>query len=394
MSKALSDAALNEAGGPLSDLRVLDLSRLVAGNMLSVTLADFGADVIKVERPGRGDDLRNWTENGISNWWKTYGRNKRSLALEMRAPGSIELIKSLVAHCDVLIENFVPGKLEEMGLAPEVLHEINAKLVIVRVSGWGQTGPYAHKPGFGTLVEGMSGYAHLNGFPDKPPALPPLATADMVAGLYGAFAVMVAVREVERGGEGQTVDLSLFESIFSIVSMEAVKHRATGAVSMRTGNQSFNTAPRNVYVCKDGKYLALSGSMQSMFERIMTTIGRPDLISDPRFETNTARVENRDALDEILQDYFLQRDLAGNLEIMEAARVTVGPILSVEDLVTHPYIQGRGILEEVADADGQSWPLHVPVPRLSRTPGKIRNPAPDVGADTDEILALLGNKVR
>ncbi|GBF26981.1 succinyl-CoA--L-malate CoA-transferase beta subunit [bacterium MnTg02] len=376
--------------GPLDGIRVLDLSRLVAGNMLSVVLGDFGADVIKVENPGRGDDLRHWRVGGIETWWKVYGRNKRSLELNLKDAKALSRLKALVKTSDVFIENFVPGKLEALGLSPEILLDLNPKLIIVRVTAWGQTGPYANKPGFGTLVEAMSGYAHINGFPDKPPALPPLATADMVAGLYGAFAVLVAVREVEQNdGTGQIIDLSLFESMFSLVASEAVKHRVTGEVSFRSGNQSVNTAPRNIYMSADGKYVALSGSMQSMFERLVRTIGRPDLIEDPMFATNDDRIHNRDALDKILQDYFGTRTIANILEIMDEAGVTVAPVLSVADLMDHPFVVDRGVLEELADEDLGACPLNAPVPRLSSTPGGFRRPAPRLGEHTGEILQSL-----
>ena len=376
--------------GPLDGIRVLDLSRLVAGNMLSVVLGDFGADVIKVENPGRGDDLRHWRVGGIETWWKVYGRNKRSLELNLKDAKALSRLKALVKTSDVFIENFVPGKLEALGLSPEILLDLNPKLIIVRVTAWGQTGPYANKPGFGTLVEAMSGYAHINGFPDKPPALPPLATADMVAGLYGAFAVLVAVREVEQNdGTGQIIDLSLFESMFSLVASEAVKHRVTGEVSFRSGNQSVNTAPRNIYMSADGKYVALSGSMQSMFERLVRTIGRPDLIEDPMFATNDDRIHNRDALDKILQDYFGTRTIANILEIMDEAGITVAPVLSVADLMDHPFVVDRGVLEELADEDLGACPLNAPVPRLSSTPGGFRRPAPRLGEHTGEILQSL-----
>lgn len=374
----------------LNGICVLDLSRLVAGNMLSVVLADFGADVIKIERPDSGDDLRHWTEEGIETWWKVYGRNKRSLVLDLKDEQSLENLKTLAASSQVLIENFVPGKLEELGLGPTVLWEHNPKLIIVRVTGWGQTGPYSHRPGFGTLVEAMSGFAHLNGYPDRPPVLPPLAMADMFAGLYGAFGVMAALRNVEQnGGKGQIVDLTLFESMFSTIASEAAKFTATGDVSMRSGNQAVNTAPRNVYACSDGQFIALSASVQSMFERLARTIGRPDLIADARFATNEARVNNRDDLNQILQDYFGQQTRDENLADMEKAGVTIAPVLSVADLINHPYIQGREILQAIIDSDLGECPIPTPVPRLSNTPGQIERPAPKLGEHTEEILQMI-----
>lgn len=372
--------------GPLSDVRVLDLSRLVAGNMLSAYLADFGADVIKVEHPEKGDDLRHWREGGHDIYWKVYGRNKRSLTLDLKSEQGLTNLKRLVATSQILIENFVPGGLEKMGLAPAVLHEINPALVLVRVSGWGQTGPYQHKPGFGTLVEAMSGFAHLNGFPDKPPALPPLALADMIAGIYGAAGVLTALRVAEKTGQGQVIDLSLFEPIFSVIASEAAKFQATGEVSMRAGNQSSHTAPRNLYLCRDGKYVSMSGSMQSMAMRIFDTMGLPELKSDPRFANNDARVQNREELDAIISEFIGQRSQEENLALFEAAAVTVGPVCSVADLINHPYTVGRQAIVELPDEGLGKLPMHNIVPRLQSTPGGFRRPAPKLGEHTEEIL--------
>ena len=382
-----------DATGPLSDVRVLDLSRLVAGNMLSAYLADFGADVIKVEREGSGDDLRNWREAGWDIYWKVYGRNKRSLVLDLKAEEGMQTLKKLIAHSQILIENFVPGGLEKMGLAPDVLLALNPALVIVRVSGWGQTGPFSHKPGFGTLVEAMSGFAHLNGYPDRPPVLPPLALADMIAGIYGAAGVLTALRVAEKEGRGQVIDLSLFEPIFSVISSEAAKFKVTGEATMRAGNQSSHTAPRNIYACSDARFVAMSGSMQSMAMKIFDTMGRADLKTDPRFATNDARVENRDELDAIIGQYIGARTQQENLKIFEAAGVTVGPVCSVADLIEHPFVTGRQAIVEMQDRDLGSLPMHNVIPRLSETPGAFRRPAPRLGEHTQEILDELKRKV-
>lgn len=375
--------------GPLADVRVIDLSRLVAGNMLSAYLADFGADVIKVEREGKGDDLRSWREEGWDIYWKVYGRNKRSLVLDLKSDEGLSTLKRLLKHSHIFIENFVPGGLEKMGLGPDVLLEINPALVIVRVSGWGQTGPYKHKPGFGTLVEAMSGFAYLNGFPDRPPALPPLALADMIAGIYGAAGVLTALRVAEKEGRGQVIDLSLFEPIFSVISSEAAKSSLTGQATMRAGNQSSHTAPRNIYVCSDGKYVAMAGSMQSMAMRILDTIGRPELKTDVRFETNDGRVKNRDELDGIISAFIGSKTQDENLALFEAAGVTVGPVYSVIDLLDHPYAREREAIVELEDKDIGSVPMHNIVPRLSESPGGFRYPAPRVGEHTADVLAEL-----
>jgi len=379
------------AAAPLDGIRVLDLSRLVAGNMLTHQLADFGAEVIKVEKPGSGDDLRNWRVEGVSVHWKVYARNKKSVTLDMRGAPGRELLLRLVETAQVLVENFVPGTLEEWGLGPAVLQERNPRLIIVRVSGWGQTGPYREKPGFGSLVEAMSGFAAGNGFPDRPPVLPPLALADMIAGLSGAFATMVALRNIEQsGGSGQVIDLSLFEPIFSTLGPMAAIHQLTGEIPPRQGSRSNTTAPRNVYRCKDGRFVALSASMQSMAERLFRTIGRPELIEDPCFRTNADRVANGDAIDAIVGGFMADHTRDEALALFEAAGVTVGPVCDIADLVQHPFIRGRGVLSDYPDSEMGRLPMHGAVPRLSATPGRIRREAPALGADNDAIYGALG----
>src|SRR5215831_2656439 len=282
-----------EAACPLDGVRVIDMSRLVSGNMVSLQLADFGAEVVKIEDPRRGDPLRAWQTDGVSVHWKVYSRNKKSVAMSLREARGRELFLELVGAAQVLIENFRPGTLEIMGFAPEVLHRRNPRLVILRVSGWGQDGPYRDRPGFGTLVESMSGYAARIGFADREPVLPPTALADMVAGLYGAFAVMVALRRVEvDGGEGQVIDLPLLDPLFSFIATEAPIYGLTGAIRPRTGSRSETTSPRNVFKTKDGRYIGISASIQAMSERLFRAIGREHMISDPRFANNTARVSN------------------------------------------------------------------------------------------------------
>lgn len=379
------------ATGPLDGVRVLDLSRLVAGNVVSHVLADFGADVIKVEMPGRGDDLRAWKVEGVSTYWKVYARNKKSITLDYRSERGRELLLKLVRTAHVLIENFVPGRLEKMGLAPQELHKHNERLVIVRVSGWGQTGPFAHKPGFGTLVEAMSGFASMNGYADRPPVLPPLATADMLSGLYGASAALIALRHVEMaGGKGQVIDLSLFEPMLSVLGPEAANHRLTGMPTRRNGSRASNTAPRNIYECSDGKFVALSASMQSMAERLFAVMGREDLLTDARFRTNTDRVRNNDAIDAIVADFMRQRTQAENLELFDRAGVTVGPVCDAGDLMSHPYIVEREVLVTLPDPEMGELPMHNVVPRLSDTAGAIRSPAPKLGQHNTEILGAIG----
>ena len=388
----MSDPVLRpEAECPLDGVRILDLSRVVAGNALTVQLADFGAEVIKIETPGRGDDLRLWRIKGISTFWKVYARNKKSVTLNLREAEGRALLLRLVEGAQVLVENYRPGRLEEMGLAPDVLLARNPKLIIARVSGWGQTGMYRHKPGFGTLVEAMSGFAAMTGYEDRPPVLPPLAMADMIAGLSGASAVLTALRNVEvRGGEGQVIDLPLFDPIFSILGPMAANYKLTGEVPPRTGSRSNNTAPRNVYSTKDGGWTALSASTQGMFERLYKSIGREDVATDPRYQTNADRVAHTEILDGIVADWIGARTLDDVLAFFDDAGVTVGPVCDIADLMEHPYIADRGVIVEVPDDEMGAVPMHTIVPRLSGTPGAIRRPAPTLGQHTDEILDAIG----
>jgi crotonobetainyl-CoA:carnitine CoA-transferase CaiB-like acyl-CoA transferase len=378
------------AQGPLHGVRVLDLSRLVAGNMLSLQLADFGADVIKVEPPG-GDPLREWRDNGHSLHWKTYARNKRSIVLNFRKRAATDALLRLVETSDVFIENFRPGTLEQMAIGPDILLKRNPGLIVVRVSGFGQTGPYAPLPGFGTLVEAMSGFAARNGFPDREPVLPPLAIADMIAGLYGAFAVMTALHARDHGGaSGQVIDLSLLESIFSVLGPEAAIYQVTGKVKERAGSASNTSSPRNVYRCADGKYVAVSASIQSMAERLFQAIGRADMIGDPRFRTNTDRVKHRALVDQAVDAWFATKPRAEALAIMQAAEVTVGPVYDVADAVADAHFRERAIIVDVEDAEFGQLAVHNIVPRLSATPGAFRRPAPRLGEHTDSILAEAG----
>lgn len=381
------------AVGPLGDIRVIDLSRLVSGNMLTHVLADMGADVIKVEHPTKGDDLRKWRVEGTEVFWDIYARNKRSVAIDLKSEDGLDFLRRLVQSADALVENFTPGTLEKLGLAPEALLALNPKLVIVRISGWGQSGAWRDKPGFGTLIEAMSGFAHLNGYPDRPPVLPPLATADMVAGLYGAFALLTAHRAAQReGGKGQVVDISLFEPIFSFLSTEAAQFSITGEVTNRAGNQSTHTAPRNVYVCSDGKFVALSGAMQSMTERLFHTIGRPELIDDPRFRSNDERVANRDELDRIIGEFMARRTQQENLDLFAAAGVTVGPIRSIPELLDDEFILSREVIVQAENRRGDRRPMHNIVPRLSETPGVFIRPAPAIGEHTAELKEELDRR--
>jgi crotonobetainyl-CoA:carnitine CoA-transferase CaiB-like acyl-CoA transferase len=370
---------------------VLDFSRLVAGNMLSLQLADFGAEVVKVESPGRGDTLRDWREAGVSVHWKVYARNKKSITLDLKAPEAPGIILDLAAHFDVLIESFRYRYLERLGAGPDALLARNPRLVVVRVSGFGQTGPYARRPGFGTLVEAMSGFAARNGFDDREPVLPPLALADMIAGLSGAMATVIAVRNVEvNGGRGQVIDVSLLESIFSILGPEAAIYKLTGKVRRRVGSASEGTSPRNVYATRDGGWVAISASTQAMTERLFQAIGRDDLNRNPAFKTNSERVKRRAEVDAIVGEFIQARTLAEAIEFFDKAEVTAAPVYDIGQFLDDPHVQERGIVVEAPDADMGEVPMHAVLPRLSATPGGLRRPAPALGEHTREIFARIG----
>ena len=378
------------ARGTLNGVRVLDLSRLFAGNLLTQVLGDFGAEVIKVEPPA-GDTLRAWQTAGVSTHWKIFARNKKSLCLELRKPEARALLMKLVPSAAMFIESFRPGTLEAMDLSPEKLLKKNPKLVIVRISGWGQDGPYRRRPGFGTLIEGMSGFAAINGFADREPVLPPMYLADAVAGLYGASAAMIALREAgKKGGRGQVIDLPLLDPLFAIVGPQAAIYRLTGEVKPRTGSRSTNTAPRNVYRCKDGKYVGLSASTQKMAERTLRAVGREDLVDDPRYRTNAGRVKHAVELDAVIGAFVARRTQAGNVAFFDKAEVTIGPIYDVTQIIKDPHILERELLADYPDAEMGQFPMHHVVPRLLGTPGSIRTPAPRLGQHNRELLGELG----
>ena len=384
------------ASGPLNGLRVIDLSRLVAGNMLTLQLGDFGADVIKVESAGSGDTLRQWREThpdypkGLDGWWQTYARNKRSLALDLRNQEAMVWLKKLIDSAQVLVESFKPGTLENMGLKPDDLHATNPSLVIVRLSGWGQTGPYRELPGFGSLIEGFSGFAHKHRNESGVPQLPNLAMADMITGLTGAFATLAAVREVEtRGGKGQVIDLSLLEPMLAIMGPDVSNYAAT---SVETEPGKKIASPRGSYRCKDGLWVSMSGSTDTMAKRVFEAIGLVALYEDPKFKTNDARIANDKELDQLVSNFMAALNQADCLEHFRKHGVTVGPIYNSEQLLNDEHIKQRGIYVQLEKTHSQkAVVMHQVTPRLNSTPGKIRRAAPRLGEHTHEILQALGS---
>lgn len=377
---------------PLDGLRVVEVATIVAGPSTGKYLADFGAEVIKVEHPTTGDTTRTlgWKDGDTALWWKLVGRNKKPITLNLSHPKGQELAKRLCADADVLIENFRPGTLERWGLGPDVLEDVNPRLVVLRISGFGQTGPYARKPGFGTLAESISGVAHVSGFPDGPPMLPAIALADEVAGLVGAYAVLMAVQERNRSGRGQVIDCSLYESLFQISGPLALAYDRLGIVTGRMGNRIAYSAPRNAYETKDGRWVGVSGTAQTVAERTFRAIGRPELIDDERFATNNKRLEHIDELDELIGSWIAAHTLDEVLEAFDREEAAVAPIYDAAQIFADAQYAARETIVSVDD--GEMGPIRMQnvTPRFSRTPGRVRHPGLPLGAANDEIYGRLG----
>ncbi|MET0509596.1 MAG: CoA transferase [Burkholderiaceae bacterium] len=377
----------------LAGLRVLELGQLIAGPFAGKTLADFGADVIKVEPAGVGDPLRKWRmlREGTSVWWEAQSRNKRSICLDLRAAEGQEQVRELAREADVLIENFKPGTLEKWGLGWDELHALNPRLVMLRISGYGQTGPYAQKPGFGALGEAMGGLRHLTGEPGRIPVRVGVSIGDTLAALHGVIGVLLALRHRDQnGGEGQCIDVALYESVFNVMESLLPEYDAFGAVRDRAGSALPGIAPTNAYKCRDGGYVLVAGTGDSIFRRLMAAIGRQDLADDPGLAQNDGRVARSEELDAAIGAWTATRDPAEVLEILDAANVPVGRIYSVADIARDPQYLAREMILETHDADGR--PLKVPgvVPKLSATPGALRHPAPRLGQHTDQCVGRPG----
>jgi crotonobetainyl-CoA:carnitine CoA-transferase CaiB-like acyl-CoA transferase len=373
---------------PLEGIRVLDAATVIAGPGICARLGDFGADVIKIEHPQIGDTTRNlgWKVGDVALWWKHMGRNKRPITLNRGHPRGQEVFLRLVETADVLVESFRPGTLEKWDLGPERLFEANPKLVILRNSAFGQTGPYSKRPGFGTLAEAISGLAHMTGFPEQGPVLPAIALADEVAALQGALAVMIALyHRDQHGGPGQVLDSSLFENLFQMLGPVAAAYEKLGIVEERRGNRLNFAAPRGAYQTRDAKWVALSGTAQSVAERILTAIGRPDLVTDVRFATNTARLENVEELDRLIQEWMSRHNLAEVIETFEREDAALAPIYDIAQIYEDPHYAARGTIVHVPDAELGEIPLVDPQPRFSHTPGRIRHAGLPRAAANDEV---------
>lgn len=377
----------------LEGLKVLELGQLIAGPFAGKTLADFGADVIKIEPAGIGDPLRNWRmlRGGTSVWWEVQSRNKRSVCLDLRSAEGQARVRALAAEADVLIENFKPGTLEGWGLGWESLHALNPRLIMLRISGFGQTGPYADKPGFGVLGEAMGGLRHLTGEPGRVPVRVGVSIGDTLAALHGVIGVLLALRDRDRaGGQGQYIDVALYESVFNVMESLLPEFDAFGAVRERAGSALPGIAPTNAYPCNDGGYVLVAGNGDSIFRRLMRAIGRSDLEHDPSLAHNDGRVKRSDEIDAAIAAWTVSRSREEVLATLESARVPVGRIYSVADIAADPQYQAREMIIDSADAEGR--PLKVPgiVPKLSATPGRLRQPAPRLGEHTAACLAARG----
>jgi crotonobetainyl-CoA:carnitine CoA-transferase CaiB-like acyl-CoA transferase len=374
----------------LDGVRVLDLSRMVAGGVAGMLLADFGADVVKVEQPGTGDPLRQWTAEGQPFWWKVYARNKRFITLNLKSDEGRGLLLRVLPHFDVVMESFVPGTLERLRLSPEVLHAHHPGAVILRISGWGQTGPGAARPGFGTLIEAASGFAAMNGEPDGAPIVPGFPLADATSGLYAVNAVMFALyhRDV-HGGSGQVIDVSLFESLFSLLGPLSAEYAALGKTRSRNGSRSRNAGPRGCYRTKDGGWIAVSASTPKMAERFLSAYGLDAMLADPRFATNEARVTHGIELDAAVADAIAARTLVENVAIIDGYRLTAGPVYTIADIEQDPHWRARQLTLDIPD-NGRPVRMHNVVPRLSATPGDIQWAGGALGQDNQRVYHELG----
>jgi formyl-CoA transferase len=380
------------AFGPLAGLKVIEMGQLIAGPFAAKTLADFGADVVKIEPPATGDPLRNWrlVKNGTSVWWQVQSRNKRSVALDLKQPEAQEIVRKLAAEADVLIENFRPGALEGWGLDPEKLIEANPKLVVLRISGYGQTGPYRDRPGFGVVGEAMGGLRHLTAEPGRVPVRVGVSLGDTLAALHGVIGILMALHERQRSGKGQVIDIALYEAVFNCMESLLPEYSASGAVRGPAGSALPGIAPTNAYLCRDGGYALIAGNGDSIYKRLMAAIAREDLGNDPALADNAGRVKRVDEIDAAIGAWTATRTVDDVLTVLEAASVPSGRIYTVADIAADPHYAARGMLQQVKLEGGDLITVPGIIPKLSRTPGAHQRNAPALGQDTDDVLREVG----
>jgi formyl-CoA transferase len=378
---------------PLTGVRVIEIGTLVAGPYAASMLAQFGAEVIKIESPKEGDPLRNWRKlhQGTSLWWYSQSRNKKSITLDLKSARGQEIVRELVKGADIVIENFRPGTLEKWGLGWEQLSQVKPGLIMVRVSGYGQTGPYKNRPGFAAIAEAMGGFRYLAGYPDRPPVRVGISIGDTLASLYGVIGALMAMHHHKvNGGQGQFIDVALYEAVFGVMESLLPEYSALGHVRERTGASLPGIVPSNTYACRDGNFVIIAGNSDAIFKRLMLAMGRTDLANDPELARNEGRVKHTEMLDQAIGDWTVQQDLATVLKVLEQAEVPSGRIYTAADIPADPHFQARGMIEphELPNGDAVDFPGIVP--KLSETPGQTRWLGPKLGQHTDEILAGLG----
>ncbi|MFL2526353.1 MAG: CaiB/BaiF CoA transferase family protein [Candidatus Azotimanducaceae bacterium] len=379
---------------PLDGIKVLEVGQLLAGPFTGTFLGYFGAEVIKVEPPGKGDPIREWRlldDKGTSFWWQSLGRNKKSVTANLRSAKGREVVAKLAKEADVLIENFKPGTMEKWGLGPDDLEQENPNLIYVRVSGYGQTGPYSKKPGYASVTEAFSGFRYLNGFEDRPPVRPNLSMGDTVAGLHAVLGVLMALleRKQNRGTGGQVIDVALYESMFNLMEGVLPEFDGAGAIREPSGSTLTGIVPTNTYLCSDNKHVVIGANGDSIYVRLMNAIGRTDLANDPKLSTNSGRVENQLEIDDAIAFWTNSRASTQVMQILEDAEVPVGLIYNIKDMLEDPHYQSRDLFEEV-EVDGSALKIPAILPKLSKTPGRTNHPGPRVGSSTMSTLKELG----
>ncbi len=386
---------MEQSKRPLDGIRILEVGQLLAGPFAGSILAYYGAEVIKVEPPGSGDPLRHWRvldDDGTSHWWRSLGRNKKSVTANLRSEAGRDLVRQLAERSDVLIENFRPGRMEKWGLGPQDFEKSNPGLIYARISGYGQDGPYASKPGFASVCEGLGGIRYVNGLPGERPMRMNLSIGDSLAGLHAAFGIVMAClhRMKDSSHGGQVIDTALYEAVFNMMEGVVPEYDAAGVVRQPSGSTVTGIVPTNTYRCADGKFVIIGANGDSIFKRLCEAMGRPDMGADPRLSDNAGRVEHEEAIDAAIESWMLSLDSKTALKALEQARVPAGPIYSVEDMAADEHFQARGLFEEV-DVHGKTLKIPAMVPKLSRTPGRTDWAGPELGAFNDEIYGgLLG----
>ena len=391
-TEAPADSPAQTRPTALAGLKVLELGQLIAGPFAAKTLADFGAEVVKIEPPGAGDPLRKWRllKDGTSVWWQVQSRNKRSLALDLRTPDGQDIVRKLALEADVLIENFRPGAMEGWHLGPDELLAANPRLIVLRISGYGQTGPYRNRPGFGVVAEAMGGLRHLTAEPGRVPVRVGVSIGDTLAALHGVIGILLALQHRHASGKGQVIDVALYEAVFNCMESLLPEYSAFGAVRGPAGSALPGIAPSNAYACNDGGYALIAGNGDSIFRRLMTLIGRDDLAHDPSLADNAGRVARVAELDEVIGAWTAQRSVDDVLAALDSASVPAGRIYTVADIAADPHYRARGMLDEVRMDDGSMLTVPGIVPKLSATPGSHRRNAPTLGQDSGEVLRELG----